>query len=531
MSHRCLRAVPILVLLAPCVAVGAGEFLEPEVVVLQSFVGDEGSFGWAVSEVGDLDGDGARDALTGAPFHNAGGMSAGRAYALSSGSGAVLFEWTGEAGDALGYAVAEAGDVDGDGVSDVLAGAPGGPMSAGRVFLYAGASGAELHEFVGEAAGAGLGSAVAGAGDLDGDGVDDLLLGAERFSGTAEAAGRVYAISGATFATIWTRDGDAMKGHFGSGVAGLGDVDGDGVGDAVVGARGAGPAGKGRVYVLSGVDGADLYAPREADASGANLGHFFVAGVGDLDGDGAGEVYGGDYGDNETGPASGKAYVWSGRTGTRLYTFVGEKAGDGLGCGRGGGDADHDGVPDLAIGSYNASPGGAASAGLITLFSGATGAKIRTISGVMPGHQIGFDVVTLGDVDADGSDDLVLSGANGNRVYVVAGLAPAGGESSGSSGADSEGSSGGAPTTGASGGTSSGGGGTSGGGTSSGGTSGGGASSGAGASGEGSSSDGGCGCRSGGSAAGPGLLVVVAWLGRRRGARRAHAARAGRGAC
>jgi hypothetical protein len=484
-----------------------GEFVEPEVTVLHSFTG-AGSFGWAVSELADVDGDGAMEAMAGAPFDPAAGENAGRVAVYSGASGAPLFAWDGEPGAALGYALADAGDVDGDAVPDVIVGAPGfsGP---GHAHVFSGADAELLHMFSGEADGDSLGSAVAGAGDVDGDGHADLLVGAETDPTGGMNAGRVYLYSGADYSPLWTREGDAVGGFFGSGTARLGDVDGDGVVDVVVGSRQAGPMMKGRVYVLSGVDGADVYAPREADPTGGNLGHFFVGGLGDLDGDGAPEVYGGDYGDGGRGPATGKAYVWSGATGERLYTFAGEQAGDGLGCGRGAGDADGDGVPDIATGSYSSSPNGVKSAGYITVWSGKTGDKIRTITGTTAGEQIGFDVVTLGDVDGDQRDDLVLSGANGNRVYIVAGAlaGPAdttgGGSETGADPTTGAATTGASPTTGA--------------GTTNAGTTGAGttdASSGAGPMMR--EPDGGCGCR-GAPGGAPWPLALALWRRRRRG--------------
>lgn len=411
-------------LLPATAAAAPGDFQEPDVQVLHELAGDAGggSFGWAVSELRDVDGDGAGDALAGAPFNTTAGANAGAAYAFSGRSGAPLFTWTGAPDDALGYALADAGDVDGDGLSDIIVGAPGfsGP---GKAYLYSGADGSQLHVFVGTGEAGSFGSAVAGAGDLDGDGRADILVGAETDPTGGMNAGRVAAFSGADHAALWAREG-AVGAFLGSGAAPLGDVDDDGVPDVVVGARGAGAAGKGAVYVLSGVDGGDLHPPHEAGPTGGNLGQFFVAGVGDLDGDGVPDVYAGDYADAQTGTNAGRAYVWSGVGGEQIHEFAGAAAGDGLGPGRGGGDADGDGTPDLAIGAYGLDPAGVKAGGRVTLYSGATGQPIRTISGGVEQLQIGFDVVTLGDVDDDGRDDLVLSGAFLGRTFIVSG-APA----------------------------------------------------------------------------------------------------------
>lgn len=400
-------------------AAAPGTFVEPEVEVLHTFEGDRdgGLFGWAVSGVADVDGDGIGEALTSAPFNTAGGANAGRAYLYSGATGASLFTWTGTANDYLGYAIADAGDVDGDGSSDVIVGAPR-PAAEGLAYVYSGASGDEIAVLTGEASGDGFGSAVAGVGDVDGDGLADVLVGAPSDPALGMNGGRVALFAAADWSEPrWAREGAADE-LLGSGTGPLGDVSGDAIADVVVGAPGNG----GTVWVLSGDDGSDVYPPLLGDASAGTLGQFFVAGVGDVDGDAVPDVYGGDYGDTALGPATGRAYVWSGASGERLYTFGGMGPGEGLGCGRGGGDADGDGTPDLAVGSYYASPGGVTQAGFITVFSGATGEVIRTITGTTAMEQVGFDVVTLGDVNGDDRDDLVLSGANDNRVYVIAGI-------------------------------------------------------------------------------------------------------------
>jgi FG-GAP repeat len=449
MAAACTLAVPTRATGEP------GVFVERDVDVLHVFEGDAGGggFGWAVSSVADVDGDGVSEVLTSAPFNTAGGSNAGRAYLYSGAAGGLLFTWTGAAADFLGYAIADAGDVDGDAIPDVIVGAPGLAPAPGVARLFSGADGTELVVLSGEAPGGAFGAAVTGVGDVDGDGRADVLVGAETHASLAPAAGRVYLFAAVDWTTpLWTRDG-AMGDLLGSGAGPLGDANGDTIPDVVAGARGHG----GAVWVLSGMDGSDVHPPLLGDANAGNLGQFFVAGVGDLDGDAVPDVYGGDYGDTTLGMATGRAYVWSGASGERLYEFGGAAAGEGLGCGRGAGDADGDGTPDLAIGSYNASPQGVAQAGFITVFSGATGAVIRTITGTTPMEQLGFDVVGMGDVDGDARDDLVMSGASDNRVYVIAGGLEDSEESTGgdtSTGAEESSSNGAVDTTAAEGGTS-----------------------------------------------------------------------------
>jgi hypothetical protein len=409
-----------------------GVFVEPEVEVLQVFEGDRhGSlFGWGVSAVADVDGDGASEVLTGAPFNTLGGANAGRAYLFSGATGAPLFVWTGAAGDRLGFSIADAGDVDGDGMPDVIVGAPGGMDAPGTARIYSGATGDELAVLNGSAAADNFGVSVTGVGDVDGDGLGDVLVGAPRDPTVGLDSGRVTLFAAADWsAPLWSREGEAGM-RLGGGAGPIGDVNGDAIADVVVGAHGNG----GAVWVLSGDDGSDVHVPLLGDRDAVNLGQFFVAGVGDVDGDGVPDVYGGDFGDAALGPGTGRAYVWSGASGERLHTFAGTEAGEGLGCGRGAGDADGDGVPDIAVGSYSASPGGVAQAGFVTVFSGATGAVIRTITGTTELEQVGFDVVGLGDVNGDGRDDLVMSGANDDRVYLIAGVAEENGGSESSTG-------------------------------------------------------------------------------------------------
>jgi hypothetical protein len=384
--------------------------LEADAVVIWQVTQEGGSyFGWAVSELADVDGDGVTDAITSDPF--AGGY-AGQVVVLSGRDGSVRLRIPGEPGALEGYGIADAGDLDGDGLHDVASGAPG----ASAVHVWSGYNGALLATFTG-VPGEDLGAAVARAGDLDRDGVPDLVAGAE--SANVDA-GRVYAFSGATGAPLWVVEGSPGE-HLGSGAGYVGDTDGDGVPDLAVGARTAGEGGE--VRLLSGADGATRFTWGDPDGGGA-LGQFFVAGVGDLDGDSIPDVYGGDYANPALGRATGRAFVWSGWDGATLFTFTGEPAGDGLGPGRGAGDVDGDGIPDLAIGAWRSSAG-APEAGRVTVLSGADGSALRTYTSAEAGEHFGFDAVGVGDADGDGAIDLLVSAATGQRVYLVGSPAPA----------------------------------------------------------------------------------------------------------
>jgi FG-GAP repeat protein/VCBS repeat protein len=394
-------------------AAGGGGFVEP-VRVIHTFEGTSpgATFGWAVSELADVDGDGIQEAVVGEPF-----TESGTTYVYSGRTGAPLYALPGRPGDQQGYAMADAGDTNGDGVHDLISGAPGD--GAGHAYLYSGASGALLHTFTGVHDGEFFGAAVASAGDVDRDGRADLLVGAPRGKQGSGVSGRAYLFSGRTYELIRKLDVGKAADGFGTATDWTHDLDGDGVPDQLVGARNAGPERRGRAFAFSGRNGRLLFSI-EASPTGEDLGWFFVAGVGDANGDGTPDVYAADFGDDANGRDSGRAGVYSGRDGSPLLTFVGSGADEGLGPGREAGDVNGDGRPDLAIGSWTSSDG-AAVAGQIEIYSGADGSLLRRITSTTPFETLGFDTVGIGDVDGDGKPDLLAAAGNADRVYVLAG--------------------------------------------------------------------------------------------------------------
>ena len=395
-------------------ALGAGAFVEP-ISVIHTFHGGPTSvvFGWAVSELGDIDGDGVTDVIVSDPSNPAGGT----VDVYSGGSGAHLFAWQGDPGALYGYAIADAGDTNGDGVSDILAGGIGG---SGVADLRSGADGSLLHRFVGSAPGDQLGSALSSAGDVDGDGRSDVLVGARRVDTAAGTdAGVVIVFSGLDYHAIRTYRGPDAGGLFGAGTDVTRDIDRDGVLDHVIGARDGGAHAHGQVFLYSGATGRPLWSVA-APRTGTEFGSFFVAGLDDLDGDGTPDVYAADYGDKANGGQSGRASVLSGTDGSAIYSWTGSRPKEGTGPGREAGDLDGDGTQDVAVGSYLSSRG-AKLAGRVDIFSGRTGSLIGSITSRTIGENLGFDAVGLGDVDGDGHDDLLVSAATGNTVYVVSG--------------------------------------------------------------------------------------------------------------
>ena len=259
----------------------------------------------------------------------------------------------GTAIDWFGWVVTSIGDADGDGVPDFASGSLYGDdpsFDCGMVDLYSGATGKLLVHLRGENVSDKFGASVAALGDVDLDGAADFAVGAPGYDTSSQSdAGRTYAISGRTGATIWTLDGDAVGSQYGAAFVAAGDVDGDGIGDLLAGemsASGSAPE-AGELAVISGLDGTELFTIDGA-AGGDQLGDF-VAGVGDLDQDLVPDLGAGARGADSNGVDSGAVFVYSGSDGHLLYEFDGEGAGDWCSRVAGLGDVDRDGVPDVGV--------------------------------------------------------------------------------------------------------------------------------------------------------------------------------------
>jgi hypothetical protein len=398
----------------------ANPFVE-ETKILAEWHGEamNDQFGWVARDIGDVDKDGVRDFTTSAPGSSAAAANAGRIYVYSTKSRKLLWKADGAAGDRLGTTIEAAGDVNADGTPDVVA------SGGGKVFVYSGRDGAVLRTFA--SPGQLPLTSTSTAGDVDKDGHADILAGSVPAFAAPGAqppalAGAAYVFSGKDGKLLLTLAGERAGDNFGSAVAGFADPKQILL---VIGAPNAGPRNTGRTYVYASLSKTPAHVI-DADETGAALGAMFVAVAGDVDQDGAADVYVSDFPNRAKGPSTGRVYVHSGKSGARVLTLTGEGPGEGFGTSASvAGDLDGDGHADLAVGAWQYA-GAAPSGGRIYLYSGKDGRLLRTITCRIPGDTLGFDSVGVGDTDGDGTVDLLVtsaySGINGyhsGRVFIV----------------------------------------------------------------------------------------------------------------
>jgi len=418
--HSRLSALALCLLLCAAPTL-ADQYVEPSVA--EFFRRSSGIpsqlFGWAVAPLGDLDGDGVIDLAVSAPFAANGTFStAGRIYALSGASGATLWQHAETRTSAvLGFSL-ETMDWNADGVLDVVAGAPF--AAAGRAFVFSGVDGSTLAQFGGEATDSGFGAALATGGDFDGDGRPDLLIAAPGQSTPAgTSTGRVYVYQRGASSAYATLDGPYAQAQFGLGLAFVGDTSSprDGRDELVVGWRDASvfTDGFAAVYAWSGASAAQRYAVSGV-GMGLNLSGDGIDGGGDANGDGVPDFLVGDR-------FHAVVALFSGADGARLATLADAIGGGDFGAAHFIRDRDGDGRSEIAVGASDNGTGDAG-AGKLFVFSGATGAVLRTITPRSAQLHLGTDVRDLGDFNGDGTPDLV-AGCFGDGVRGFSGHLPA----------------------------------------------------------------------------------------------------------
>ena len=304
-------------------------------------------FGSSVASAGDTNGDGFDEVLVGAYLFDNGEVDEGRAflYLGTLGGPADSASWTAEsdqAGAWFGVSVAPAGDVDDDGIADVAVGASkwdGPDIDEGKASVFLGASGGlgttPAWTVESDQARAAFGGSLSGAGDVNGDGIDDLLVGAYSFDNGQSDEGRAFLYLGGSgglaTSAIWTAESDQASAYFGFSVAGVGDVDGDGFADALIGAYlyDNGQSDEGRASLFRGAStglGFSSAWTAESDQGDAFLGHAVASG-GDVNGDGFADILIGAYLFDNVEENEGRAWLYLG-TGVTLYEDADE---DGFG--------------------------------------------------------------------------------------------------------------------------------------------------------------------------------------------------------
>jgi hypothetical protein len=415
------------------------------------------SLGWSVATAGDLNGDGYSDIVVGAPNYDGGQMDEGRAFVFfGSSDDFLLYDLVGveiegnQAGAALGTSVGTAGDMNGDGFSDLCVGAPGydNPQAnEGGAFVYYGSAVSEFSYGIPIDGGirqqdAAFGYSVASAGDVNGDGYGDVIIGSKNHSNGEADEGRAVLYLGKAFginsSPAWTAEGNQASAYFGGSVSSAGDINGDGFCDVIVGAFGFDSQTKtdvGRASVYLGSP-AGLEASTAWMIEGAQTGEMLgkvVAFAGDVNGDGFCDLIIGADEYSNTHPMAGRVVVFHGPDlgPTPAWTQEGGQESEYLGFSvSGAGDVNCDGFSDVIIGSQGEN--GEKDEGQAVVYLGSSTGLGTSPAWRKEGNQafafFGWSVGTAGDVNGDGYSDVIIGApyfdngqTNEGKVFVYQG--------------------------------------------------------------------------------------------------------------
>ncbi|MEZ5065872.1 MAG: FG-GAP-like repeat-containing protein [bacterium] len=389
--------------------------------------------GRGLCTAGDVNGDGYADVIAGAPAWEDGGtfFDEGRVAIWHGGPDAPGYFATQTQGDqenALYGSALALGDFDADGFAEQVVGAAdfdvSGLADAGRVWIYPGRPGLPATTpslmFDGAAAGDRFGSDVANVHDVNGDGFDDLLVGVEGamdLGGNVSGAAHLFlgSATGLGLTPAWTTSGESDAALYGHSVAWAGDVNNDGYADALVGSPGF--EARGRAYCFLGGPGGLAATPCwtfTGDLEDAQVG-FDVAGLGDINHDGFGDVIVGGPFYTPDAATQGGAWVFlgndSGLDAIPVWKLFGP-AESAFGYAVCGGDYDGDGIADAAIGTPGFDGAGFTNGGKTEVFlsdgTNLNAAAWITRTGQQVDGRMGT-VVAAADFDLDGRDELVTS--------------------------------------------------------------------------------------------------------------------------
>ncbi|MEH2023986.1 MAG: integrin alpha, partial [Nostoc sp.] len=398
------------------------------------------------------------------------------------------------AADFSGISVSSAGDINGDGIADLIIGAEGADPNgnySGQSYVVFGKStgwsatlnlsdlnGANGFAINGIAAADFSGYSVSSAGDINGDGIDDLIIGAFNASPNGDSSGKSYVVFGKS--TGWSAtlnlsdlngangfaiNGIAADDYSGRSVSSAGDINGDGIDDLIIGTRDASPNGdySRQTYVVFGKSTGWSATLNLSDLNGANgfvinsiaaadYSAYSVSSAGDINGDGIDDLIIGASNADPNGDYSGQSYVVFGKStgwsatlnlsdlnGANGFALNGIKEGDRSGISvSSAGDINDDGIADLIIGAESAGPNysgqsyvvfGKSTGWSATLnLSDLNGANGFALNGIAVSDRSGYSVSSAGDVNSDGIDDLIIgafdaspNGDYSGQSYVVFG--------------------------------------------------------------------------------------------------------------
>jgi len=375
-----------------------------------TLIGYDDRFGAAVSDAGDVNGDGYADIIIGAPYSS----SNGRAFVYSGADNSVLHTLDGSTSlSTFGRSVSGAGDVNNDGYADLIVGAPNerkdGFIDAGAARVFSGVDGSLLYVFYGDVDGDEFGFSVSGAGDVNNDGYDDMVVGAfksEFLIPNNMSVGSARVFSGLDGSVLHYVIGEPSARELGWDVSGAGDVNADGYADFMASTTRY-LNNVGLVHIYSGANGSVLYT-HYGDATNNRFG-VAVSDAGDVNADGYDDVIIGGSGDINGGMSNGLARVFSGFDGSVLYQYNADDGWDYFGQSvSGAGDVNGDGYADFMVGATEDDNNGEDS-GSVRVYSGIDGSVLYTFNGDAAGDLFGIDLSGAGDMDGDGYDDFIVS--------------------------------------------------------------------------------------------------------------------------